>query len=109
MELLSRVHHYLVSFVDTDVEDRETYTYVLASSNDRGESEDNPSVTVRMTGVTTPPRDLDHTYGDRYIEITWVEPEEVYDLPVTRYYVYRSDGDAEFGLVGVVAFSKTEM
>jgi titin len=102
LELLARVLHLLVSYVDTDVEDTVTYTYVLASSNERGESKDNPSVTVRMTGVSTPPRDLDHTYGDRFIEITWAEPEELFDLPIMRYFVYRENGDGEFKMVGVV-------
>ncbi|NIP36196.1 MAG: hypothetical protein GWN18_02405, partial [Thermoplasmata archaeon] len=74
--LIAHVHPFLISFVDTDVQDTFTYTYVLSATNDQGESEDNPSVTMRMTGVPTPPLALDHTYGERYIEVNWTEPLE---------------------------------
>jgi fibronectin type 3 domain-containing protein len=101
MELIAKVHPYLESFVDPQVADRLTYTYVLAATNGYGESRDNPSVTLRMTGVPTPPRSLAYTYGDQYIELSWEEPEDVFDLPVARYYVYRTTGNEPSGLVGV--------
>jgi fibronectin type 3 domain-containing protein len=102
LELIAHIHQFLVSFVDPDVTDRRTYTYVLAATNEYGESRGNPSVTLRMTGVPTPPRSLDFTYGNRYIELTWEEPEEDYDLPVVRYHVYRAMGEEPSQLMGVV-------
>jgi hypothetical protein len=101
LQLLARVNPLLVSFADAQVEDRVTYTYVLAATNERGESRDNPSYTLRMTGVSTEPLNLSYTYGDRFIELNWTEPVEVYDLPIVRYHVFRSTGTGPASLVGV--------
>jgi fibronectin type 3 domain-containing protein len=101
-ELLARVYPHLGSFADTDVEDRTTYTYRLSATNEYGESRVNPTITLRMTGTPTPPLYLNHTYGDQYIALNWSEPEDDYDLPVARYYVYRSIGKGPDQLVGVV-------
>ncbi|UCC92878.1 MAG: fibronectin type III domain-containing protein, partial [Thermoplasmata archaeon] len=102
LELISTVHPFLEAFVDPNVADRLTYTYVLSATNEYGESRDNPSLTLRMTGIPTPPRSLDYTYGDRYIELFWEEPEDDFDLPVVRYHVYRMGGNSPPALVGVV-------
>jgi fibronectin type 3 domain-containing protein len=102
LELHARVIPLVVSFVDTAVEDRVTYTYVLAATNGHGESRGNPTITFRMTGRPTPPLFLDYAYGERYIEINWSKPVEDYDLPVVRYHVYRSTGTGAAKLVGVI-------
>jgi hypothetical protein len=109
MELVSQVHAFLEAFADPDVEDRVTYTYVLAATNGYGESRNNPSVTVRMTGVSTPPLDLSYTYGDRFISLTWAEPEDDFDLPVVRYHVYRTQEGQSTQLVGVVTAPSLEL
>ena len=104
-EMIATVHAFLTEIVDTEVVDRTIYTYTLVSSNGYGESRSNPSVTLRTTGVPTPPLDLDHTYGEQFIDLTWEEPEDDYDLPVARYYVYRwmVSGTGTPELVGVVS------
>ncbi len=103
LRLIATITPILLSFVDMDIVDRTTYTYMLVATNVFGESEGNPTLTMRTTGVPTPPRDLNYTYGDQFIRLTWVEPEDDFDLEVARYYVYRRTGAESARVVGVVS------
>lgn len=102
-EPVTVINVYFGSFVDMDIVDRTTYTYELSALNDYGESRSRPSVTARATGPPTQPLDLNHTYGDQFIRLTWEGPLDDYDLPVVRYHVYRQAGDDPFVLAGAIA------
>lgn len=100
--LLSTISFPLEGYVDVDLEDRTTYTYDLAAVNSFGESRQRATVTLNTTGVPTPPLNIDHTYGDRFIRLTWETPEDLHGLPVIRYNVYRHGGIGPGELVGSV-------
>jgi fibronectin type 3 domain-containing protein len=103
MELIATVPHPTFTFSDTDLVDQTTYVYHLTCANDYKESRGLASITLRAAGVTTPPRELDHTYGELFIRVTWEVPEDVFGFAVDRYNVYRTDGDGEPGLVGTTS------
>jgi len=100
--LLTTVSFPYEEYVDTDLEDGTTYTYELAAVNAFGESRQRANVTLRTTGVPTPPVNLDHTYGDAFIRLTFEVPEDPYGLPVIRYNVYRREGSGPAETVGSV-------
>jgi fibronectin type 3 domain-containing protein len=109
MELLAEISDFPTAYEDNDLVDRTLYSYQLAAVTEYGESTARCYITLRATGVPTPPLDLNHTYGDLFIRLTWQRPADEYGLPVERYLVYREDPEGLVELVTPVAPPRRHM
>jgi fibronectin type 3 domain-containing protein len=103
VELVIPIAANVWSFEDEAVEDGTNYTYTLTALNEYGESLERVSITLRTHDVPTPPVDLNHTYGDLFIRLTWAVPKTDNGLPVTTYTVHRQTWDGPPEEVGEVA------
>ncbi len=103
LELVTPLDPGLVTYEDLLVEDGTNYTYTMTAVNDYGESRSFATVKLRTHDVPTPPRGLNHTYGDLFIRLTWEPPEDDMGLPVTGYIVYRGTGEDPMEAVGRAA------
>jgi len=102
MRLHTKISDIFWAYVDLDILSRTTYIYQLSAVNEYGESRERATLTLRSTGIPTPPQNLTWTYGDQFIRLAWETPEDEWGMPATRYTIYRHEGAGERELLGSV-------
>jgi fibronectin type 3 domain-containing protein len=75
---------------DTKVTNGVTYYYQVCAVNDVDEGELCEEVSAVPITVPTPPRNIDESFGDSYIMLSWSAPLSSGGSPITNYVIYRS-------------------
>ncbi len=74
---------------DTNVSNGITYTYYLTAMNSAGESDKSNDVYATPEGVPSVPLNFSAVAGNKYVNLTWLPPNDDGGKPITGYKLYR--------------------
>ena len=77
------------SYNDTAVMNGENYYYYITAINTVGESDPSNEISDIPLGLPTLPRNLIGEGGDRYVQLSWEDPNHDGGLPISEYRIFR--------------------
>ncbi|UCE37349.1 MAG: fibronectin type III domain-containing protein [Thermoplasmata archaeon] len=80
-------------YEDTDVTNEITYTYNVSAVNGIGEGPKSPNILATPLNLTVPsePKNPYVDFGNGFVNLTWVIPDDDGNSPITIYNIYRHD------------------
>jgi titin len=79
-----------LGYTDTSVTNGVTYFYNITAVNAEGEGPSSNQVSVTPATIPTAPQNLQATYGDSQVSLTWTAPSDDGGYTITKYLVYRA-------------------
>lgn len=98
LELLRTFEPDILEFNDTDVINGDQYIYFMNAATSVGYSKNTLELKGTPAGYPSPPRNLIAKGGDRYINISWDEPENNGGLEITGYIFERKQDSNKLSL-----------
>jgi hypothetical protein len=89
-------------YLDYNVSNNITYSYVVSSVNIFGEGEKSNIVTAKPIGLPSRPLNLTVNFGDGYVNIHWKPPETTGGLKIVEYNIYRGENELELKLFHIL-------
>ncbi|MHA2403972.1 MAG: fibronectin type III domain-containing protein, partial [Candidatus Kariarchaeaceae archaeon] len=80
----------VTNYTDTGLSNGQTYYYVITANNTQGESIYSNELRVTVADVPSEPQNLQASYGDQQITLTWEVPSYTGGSGLTNYSIYWS-------------------